>query len=37
MTIGLFWIRARRKGISEFAGVDRPAPVVAQVEGDTSN
>jgi amino acid transporter len=37
MTIGLFWIRARRKGISEFAGVDRPAPVVAPVEGDTSN
>lgn len=34
--IGLFWIRSRRKNISEFAGVNQPAPGVAQAEGDAS-
>jgi amino acid transporter len=35
--VGLFWIRSRRKNISEFAAVNQPAPGAAQIEGDASN
>jgi amino acid transporter len=37
MMIGLFWIRARRKGISEFAGVNQAAPAVVPADGDASD
>ena len=37
MLVGLFWIRARRKGIAEFAGLDQLAPRVAPAESDASN
>jgi amino acid transporter len=37
MIVGLFWIRARRRGISEFAGLNQPVPRVAPAEGEASN
>ena len=37
MIVGLVWIRSRRKGISEFAGVNQPVPGAAPAEGDASN
>jgi len=37
MMIGLFWIRARRKGISEFAGANQAAPAVVPADGDASD
>jgi amino acid transporter len=35
--IGLFWIRSRRKNISELAGVNQPASEVLPAQGDASN
>jgi hypothetical protein len=32
--VGLFWIRSRRKGLAEFAGVNLPASVAAPVQRD---
>jgi len=37
MIVGVVWIRARRKGISECAGVNQPAPRAAPAESDASN
>jgi hypothetical protein len=37
MIVGLFWIRARREEIVEFAGLNQPAPRVAQAESEASN
>jgi hypothetical protein len=37
MIVGLFWIRARREGIVEFAGLNQPALRVAPAESDASN
>lgn len=37
MIIGLVWIRSRRKGIAEFAGVNQPVPGPAPADGDASN
>ena len=37
MLIGLFWIRVRRKAISEFADSNQPAPRAAPAESDASN
>jgi len=37
MIVGLVWIRSRRKGISEFAGVNRPLSGAAPAESEASN
>jgi hypothetical protein len=37
MIVGLVWIRSRRKGISELAGVNQAAPGAAPAESDASN
>jgi hypothetical protein len=37
MIVGLVWIRSRRKGISELAGVNQPLPGAAPAESDASN
>jgi hypothetical protein len=37
MVVGLLWIRARRKGIAEFAGVNQAAWEVAQAARDAAN
>jgi amino acid transporter len=37
MIVGLVWIRSRRKGLSEFAGVNQPVPGAGPAESDASN
>jgi len=36
MLVGFVWIPSRRKGISEFAGVNQPVPGTAPAESDPS-